>query len=262
MAAMAATDEKNIIVEFEGSIAVITINRPKMLNALNTEVLKELDQVIDSIENDDSVKVMILTGEGKAFVAGADISEMKDMTPEEARKFSVIGQRLFRRIEASEKPIIAAINGFALGGGCELAMCCDIRLASDKAKLGLPEVSLGITPGFSGTQRLSRIVGMSKAKELIFTASTIPSDEALRIGLVNKVTEGEKLMEEAMEMATLIASRSRTAVKYAKNAITRGIHVDMDTASGIEADNFALCFVSQDQKEGMTAFLEKRKPEF
>ena len=254
--------EKNIVVEIESNVAILKINRPKMLNALNTETLKELEEAFNSLEENKSVRVIVLTGEGKAFVAGADISEMKDMSPEEARNFAAFGQKIFRKIETSEKPTIAAMNGFALGGGCELAMCCDIRLVSNKAKIGLPEVSLGITPGFAGTQRLPRIVGSAKAKELIFTAGTINAEEALEIGLVNRVIEDEELMEKAMEMANTIASRSFTAIKYAKKAVTTGSHVDMETANAIEADSFALCFASADQKEGMSAFLEKRKPKF
>lgn len=253
---------KNLIINLEGEVAIISFNRPEALNALNKEVLEELEKVIDWLEGNSHIKVVILTGEGKAFVAGADIAQMKDMSPGEARQFAVLGQRVFRKIEKLEKPVIAAINGFALGGGCELAMGCDIRLASPKAKLGQPEVGLGITPGFAGTQRLSRLVGMSKAKELIFTGDPINAEEALRIGLVDRVTGEENLLEEAKNLANKIASKAFKAVKYSKAAINMGIQVDIDTGASIEADLFALCFATEDQKEGMNAFIEKRKPNF
>ncbi len=205
---------------------------------------------------------MVVTGEGKAFVAGADIVEMKDKTSEEARVFAELGMRLFRKIELMEKPVIAAVNGFALGGGCELSMSCDIRLAGEKAKFGQPEVGLGITPGFGGTQRMSRLVGLAKAKELIFTAKMINAAEAEKIGLVNSVVPQEELMDKVMEMAKQIAQNSPMAVKYAKSAINRGYETDIETAMYIEKDIFGLCFASEEQTEGMTAFIEKRKPKF
>lgn len=194
----------NLLLKKDNNIGILSINRPEALNALNSSVLEELDKAIDMIQKDDDIHVVILTGEGRAFVAGADIKEMKDMTSIEAREFAEKGMKIFRKMELMEKPVIAAINGFALGGGCELAMCCDIRLASEKAKMGQPEVGLGITPGFAGTQRLARLVGLGKAKELIFTAITIDANEAYRIGLVNKVVPADELMNEAMEMAKLI----------------------------------------------------------
>ncbi len=206
--------------------------------------------------------MLIITGIGKAFVAGADISEMKDMNAEQGREFGSLGSKVFRKIELMKKPVIAAINGFALGGGCELSMCCDIRIASSNAKFGQPEVSLGIIPGFAGTQRLSRIVGMAKAKELIFTGNMIKAEEAYNIGLVNKVVESDSLMEEAMKMATKIASNGQIAVKYSKVAINRGYEVDFEAGNEIETSLFGLSFATNDQKEGMTAFLERRKAKF
>lgn len=251
-----------VIFKKQENIAILSINRPEALNALNTDVLEALDLAIDKVEKDEDIHVIVLTGEGKAFVAGADIGEMKDLDPVKAREFADKGLNLFRKIELMEKPVIAAVNGFALGGGCELSMCCDIRIASDKAKFGQPEVGLGITPGFGGTQRLSRLVGIGRAKELIFTTDIIKAEEAYRIGLVNKVVPGEELMDATIEMAKNIASKGQLAVRYAKDAINKGSEVDLDTAMSIEKDLFALCFASEDQKEGMAAFLEKRKPNY
>ena len=252
----------NLIFEKQDNIGVLKINRPKAMNALNTETICELSQIIDEINLDQDIKVLVVTGEGKAFVAGADIVEMKDKTSEEARVFAELGMRLFRKIELMEKPVIAAVNGFALGGGCELSMSCDIRLAGEKAKFGQPEVGLGITPGFGGTQRMSRLVGLAKAKELIFTAKMINAAEAEKIGLVNSVVPQEELMDKVMEMAKQIAQNSPMAVKYAKSAINRGYETDIETAMYIEKDIFGLCFASEEQTEGMTAFIEKRKPKF
>lgn len=253
---------ESLLLKQEGHVGILSINRPNSLNALNSTVLEELNNAIDFIEKDQDIHVLILTGEGRAFVAGADIGEMKDMGPVEARAFAEKGISLFRRIELMEKPVIAVINGFALGGGCELSMCCDIRIASEKAKFGQPEVGIGITPGFAGTQRLARLVGEGKAKELIFTCDIIGADEAFRIGLVNKVVAVEELMDVAMEMASKIASKSQLAVRYSKTAINRGIQTDLDTGMSIEKDLFGLCFATEDQKEGMGAFLEKRTPNY
>jgi enoyl-CoA hydratase len=252
----------NLIFEKQDNIGVLKINRPKAMNALNTETICELSQIIDEINLNQDIKVLVVTGEGKAFVAGADIVEMKDKTSEEARVFAELGMRLFRKIELMEKPVIAAVNGFALGGGCELSMSCDIRLAGEKAKFGQPEVGLGITPGFGGTQRMSRLVGLAKAKELIFTAKMINAAEAEKIGLVNYVVPQEELMDKVMEMAKQIAQNSLMAVKYAKSAINRGYETDIETGMYIEKDIFGLCFASEEQTEGMTAFIEKRKPKF
>jgi enoyl-CoA hydratase len=246
----------------ERHIGILSINRPNALNALNSLVLDELKDAIELINNDEDIHVLIFTGEGRAFVAGADIGEMKSMNPVEARAFAEKGISLFRKIELMEKPVIAAVNGFALGGGCELSMCCDIRIASEKAKFGQPEVGIGITPGFAGTQRLPRLIGEGRAKELIFTCDVIGADEAYRIGLVNKVVPAEELMTVAMELANKIVQKSQLAVRYAKTAINRGIETDLDTGMSIEKDLFGLCFATEDQKEGMGAFLEKRTPEY
>lgn len=255
-------DYSNLSLTKDGNVAILAINRPNAMNALNTELLLELDMALENLNEDSEIFVIILTGEGKAFVAGADISEMKDKTPEAARSFGMLGSKIFRKLELMEKPIIAAVNGYALGGGCELAISCDIILAGEKAKFGQPEVGLGITPGFAGTQRLPRIIGIKKAKELIFTGGMIGAQEAEKIGLVNRVVPQEELMTTAMEMAKTIASKGQIAVRYAKAAINRGIETDMDTGNAIETDLFALCFANDDQKEGMTAFLGKRKAEF
>ena len=203
-----------LLVEKENGIAIVKINNPQSLNALNSTILGELDTLFTELENDSSISVIILTGEGKAFVAGADITEMSSMDAAEGKAFGEKGAKVFRKIELLSKPVIAAVNGYALGGGCELAMCCDIRIASAKAKFGQPEVGLGITPGFSGTQRLPRLVGMGKAKELIFTAEAINADEACRIGIVNSVAEPEELMNTAVAMAEKIAGKAPVAVKY------------------------------------------------
>ncbi|RKD20905.1 enoyl-CoA hydratase [Caminicella sporogenes DSM 14501] len=253
---------KYLLFEKKENVAVIKFNRPKALNALNTEVLEELDKLIDCIKNDEQIYVAIFTGEGKAFVAGADISEMANFNADEGRRFSILGQRVFRKLELMEKPVIAAVNGYALGGGCEFAIACDIRVASEKAKFGQPEVTLGIIPGFAGTQRLSRLVGIAKAKELIFTGDMIDAEEAKRIGLVNKVVPHEKLMEESMNLAKKICERAQLAIRYSKMAINKGLDVDLDSGNDIEASYFGLCFATEDQKEGMKAFLEKRKAEF
>ncbi|MDY3292927.1 MAG: enoyl-CoA hydratase-related protein, partial [Candidatus Egerieousia sp.] len=213
---------KKLIIQDNGAVRVIKINNPEALNALNTAILKELDAAFTEVAEDNGILAVVLTGEGRAFVAGADISEMKSKNAIEGEIFGKLGASVFRKIELLPKPVIAAVNGFALGGGCELAMSCDIRLASAKAKFGQPEVGLGITPGFSGTQRMPRLIGMGKAKELIYTADIIDAAEAYRIGLVNHVYEPEALMEEAMKMAEKIASKAPIAVKNSKEAINRG----------------------------------------
>jgi len=241
------------------SIAVITIDRPEALNALNRDVLGELEMAVCQAESDENVFVLIITGAGRAFVAGADIAQMKDMTADEGRAFGEFGNRVFSKIESLSKPVIAAVNGFALGGGCELAMACDIRLAGEKAKIGQPEVGLGITPGFGGTQRLPRIVGLSKAKELIFTAQAIGADEALRIGLVSQVYPGEELMNAAMDLAKSIAKNAQIAVRQSKAAINKGMQCDIATGLAFEAQAFGLCFSTEDQKDAMTAFVNKEK---
>lgn len=249
---------KNIAFEKEGKIALVTINRPKALNALNTETLAELDNVITELEKDSEILAVVITGAGKSFVAGADISEMKDMSVIEGREFGILGNKVFRRLESLGKPVIAALNGFTLGGGCELALACDIRIASTKAKFGQPETGLGITPGFGGTQRLARTVGIGAAKELIYTAKIINANEAYRIGLVNSVFEPEVLIDEAKSLANTIANNAPVAVKFCKVAINRGIQTDIDTAVAYESEVFGSCFSTEDQKEGMDAFLNKK----
>lgn len=252
----------NLLFRKEGNVGILSINKPSALNALNSEILRELDRTLDLIIDDSEVYVLVITGEGKAFIAGADIPEMKGMSPEEARKFGELGQAVFRKIELMDKPVIAAINGYALGGGCELAMSCDLRIAGNNAKFGQPEVTLGITPGFAGTQRLPRLVGIAKANELIFTGKVISAEEAERIGLVNQVIPHELLMEEVLTIAKKISAAAQGAVKYAKSAINRGIETDIETGMSIEQNLFALCFATEDQQEGMAAFIEKRKPKF
>ncbi|MEM2944304.1 MAG: enoyl-CoA hydratase-related protein [Methanomassiliicoccales archaeon] len=252
-----------ILLDIEEPFATITINRPKALNALSTTVLRELREALEKCEKDEKVKVVILTGAGeKAFVAGADIAEMSSLGPLDAKSFSEYGNSVFRYIEKMSKPVIAAINGYALGGGCELLMACDIVIASERAKIGQPEVKLGIPPGFGGTQRMSRLIGKMKAKELIFTGEMIDAQEAYRIGLVNRVVPAEKLIEEAKNIAKLIASRGQIAVRMAKQLINEGINIDLDSGLTLEAKGFALCFSTGDQKEGMKAFLEKREAKF
>lgn len=252
---------KNIITEIKDKVAIVKMNRPDALNALNTETLHELNCAMHTLSFDNKdVRVIILTGEGKAFVAGADIGEMKDMSSLKAREFSQLGQRVFHFIATQEKPIIAAVNGFALGGGCELALACDILIASDKTKLGQPEVNLGIIPGFAGTQRLSRLLGLAKAKEMIFTGDMVDAQTALSIGLVNQVVPADQLMNVCLELANKIASKGPVAVKLAKTVINRGIQADLATGSAYEAEAFGLCFSTGEPKEGMSAFLEKRKP--
>ena len=250
-----------ITYEQDGFVGIITINRPKALNALNSEVLKELDACLDGV-NLETTRALILTGSGeKSFVAGADIGEMSTLTKAEGEAFGKIGNDVFRKLETFPIPVIAAVNGFALGGGCEISMSCDIRICSDNALFGQPEVGLGITPGFGGTQRLARIIGVGKAKEMIYAATNIKADEALRIGLVNAVYPLEELMPAAKKLAGKIAKNAPIAVRACKKAINEGLDVDMDKAIVIEEKLFGNCFESEDQKEGMAAFLEKRKVE-
>lgn len=253
---------KNLNCTKSGNVYIIKITREKYLNSLNEEVLQELDRAIDIISKDEDIYVGIITGEGKTFVAGADIAAMKDMSFKEGVEFSEYGNSIFRKIENCEKPIIAAINGFCLGGGLELAMSCDIRIASENAKFGQVEANLGIIPGFGGTQRLPRVVGIAKAKELIYTAQIIKAEEAKNIGLINRVTTKDLLLNECLEMANLIATKGQIALRYAKNAINNGYEMDIDRATNLESNLFGLCFASEDQEEGMSAFLEKREPKF
>lgn len=248
--------------EKKDNTAIVTINRPETLNALNSTVITELEQVVAELEQDCDIRAMILTGEGRSFVAGADIGEQYPLDLDGGRRWGQRGSALMRRIEKLEFPTIAAVNGFALGGGCELALSCDMILASEKAKFGQPEVGLGITPGFSGTQRLPRRIGVAKAKELIFSGRMIKADEAKEIGLVNAVYPPEALMDAAMEMARSFAKNAPIAVKYAKACIDRGMQMDIDDGIAVENELFAMCFATADQKEGMSAFLEKRTASF
>lgn len=256
-------DYTALLITEEAGVAIVTINRPKALNALNSTVLDELAQAFDELADNNAVKAIIITGAGeKAFVAGADITQMKDMNVVEGKVFAEKGQNVFMKIEQCPKPVIAAVNGFALGGGCEIAMACDIRIASEMAKFGQPEVGLGIIPGFGGTQRLARLIGRGMAKFLIYTADIIDAKEALRIGLVQKVTAPEALLDEAKAIAGRILKKSAIAVSLAKDAINRGMEMDIPNAMQYEAYIFGTCFASEDQHEGMTAFVEKRKPSF
>ena len=250
-----------ITYEQDGFVGVITINRPKALNALNSDVLKELNACLDGI-NLETTRALILTGAGeKSFVAGADIGEMSTLTKAEGEAFGKIGNDVFRKLETFPIPVIAAINGFALGGGCEISMSCDIRICSENAVFGQPEVGLGITPGFGGTQRLARIIGVGKAKEMIYAATNIKAEEAYRIGLVNAVYPLEELMPAAKKLAGKIAKNAPIAVRACKKAINEGLDAVMDEAIVIEEKLFGSCFETEDQKEGMKAFLEKRKVE-
>lgn len=253
---------ENIKYEVKDQIAFVTIDRPKALNALNEDVLKELYDAFSKFECDAAARVAILTGEGKAFVAGADIAAMSKMNALEGRNMMILGHKLMNYMEAIEKPIIAAVNGFALGGGCELSMACDFRLASTKAKFGQPEVGLGIIPGFGGTQRLPRLVGKGMAKYLTITAEIIGADEAMRIGLCEKVYEPEALMDEAVKVAQTIISKAPIAVGSAKVAINNGYDMDLKSASRFEIETFTAAFGSDDKAEGMGAFLEKREAKF
>lgn len=250
-----------ITYEQEGFVGVITINRPKALNALNSEVLKELNATLDAVDLENT-RALVLTGAGeKSFVAGADIAEMSTLTKAEGEAFGKIGNDVFRKIETFPIPVIAAVNGFALGGGCEIAMSCDIRLCSDTAIFGQPEVGLGITPGFGGTQRLARLIPVGKAKEIIYGAVNIKADEAYRLGLVNSVYPLEELLPAAKKLAAKIAKNAPIAIRACKQAINEGLDLDMDQAIVLEEKLFGSCFETEDQREGMQAFLEKRKVE-
>lgn len=250
---------KNFKVEIQDGIATVTISRPEALNALNSNFFHEMDDLIDRISDDKSVRIMILTGEGKAFVAGADIAEMVDMTPEQGKAFSQLGQRIFRRFYAMEIPVIAAINGYALGGGLELTLGCDIRIACTRAKFGQPEVNLGMIPGYGGTQRLPRLIGLGDALYLLLTAEMIGAEEALRIGLVQKVVEPEQLMEETLKIARTILSKGPEAIRKIKYVTRTGIQGDFMKGCELESAYFGSQFKAEGE-EGMRAFLEKRKP--
>ena len=253
---------QTIKYEVKNKVATVTIDRPEALNALNSTVLDELFDVFNVIDQDENVRCVILTGAGRSFVAGADIAEMSSLGPVEAKRFAQKGHKVMNFIEKTEKPVIAAINGFALGGGCEISMACDIRIASTKALFGQPETGLGITPGFGGTQRLSKIIGPGNASLLILTAQNIKADEAYRMGLVQKLVEPEELMPTAEALAEKIASNAPVAVMACKTLINKGYHLDLFSGCALEAEAFGVCCGTEDQKEGMKAFLNKTKYEY
>lgn len=254
---------QNLLVKVDNNIAVVTVNRPEKLNALNNETIEELDKIFSQLNENKDVYVIILTGSGeKAFVAGADISELNNLDEQKAKMFSEKGQKVFTKIEKIEKPVIAAVNGYALGGGCEIALACNIRLASDNAVFGQPEVSLGIIPGYGGTQRLTRLINSGRSAEYILTGYMINAEEALRIGLVNKVYPQAELMNKANEMAMKICSKGQFAIRMAMKAINIVDEVSANEGLNYEASVFALCCGTDDFKEGTSAFLEKRKPQF
>lgn len=244
-------------------IARLTFNRPKALNALNTSLLEELSQALDAISKDEAIRVLVLTGAGeKSFIAGADITEINTLSPLGAKQFAQIGQSVISKLQALAIPVIAAVNGFALGGGCEMALACDFIYASEKAIFGLPEINLGVIPGFGGTQRLPRLIGANRAKEMIFTGKHLTAAEAKEIGLVNKVFAPEELMAAATATATLIASKGKASLRAAKQIVNQGLNADLATGLAMECDAFALCLANPDAKEGTSAFLEKRKAVF
>jgi enoyl-CoA hydratase len=254
---------KNISLSFEGKTGILMINRPKVLNALNIETLKEIQVGIQEIKNHPELKVLIVTGAGeKAFVAGADIQEMKGMNSIEALQFSRLGHLTLKMIQDLEQPVIVAVNGFALGGGTEIALACDFIYASENARFGLPEVTLGIFPGFGGTQRLPRLIGKGKAKELILTGKMISAQEAFQMGIVNKVFPLASLMEETKKVAIQIAGNGAVGVRLAKMVMDAGFNIDLSQACSLESYGFSIGFTTEDQKEGMAAFIEKRKPNF
>ena len=253
----------HILYQAADGIATITLNRPKALNALNRELLEEFVSALDLVAADEAVRVLVLTGAGdKAFVAGADITEIARFTPLQAKRFAARGQAAIGRLTALDIPVIAAVNGFALGGGTEMALACDFIYASEKARFGLPEINLGIIPGFGGTQRLARLIGANAAKELIFTGRMIDAEEALRLGIVNRVCPPEELMGAVVQTARTIAAKGRVSLRAAKQAVNRGLDVDLATGCTLEVDAFALCLASPDAREGTRAFLEKRPAAF
>jgi enoyl-CoA hydratase len=254
---------ENIICEVKEGIATITFNRPKALNALNGVLLEELSQALDKIAADEDIRVLILTGAGdKSFVAGADISELATFDCLKAKSFARIGHDIISKLQVLPITVIAAVNGFALGGGTEIAIACDFIYASENAKFGQPEINLGVIPGFGGTQRLPRLIGSNMAKELILTGKMISAAEALQLGLVNKVFPAETLIEEVMKTAGVIATKGKVSLREAKQAVNKGLNVDLATGCSIEIDAFSLCYASPDAKEGTSAFLEKRPAEF
>jgi len=253
----------NIIFKVEDEIALITFNRPKALNALNQDLLTEFSQALDEIAENEEIRVLVLTGTGdKAFVAGADITELAKFNPLEAKLFSRKGQTTINKLQELAIPVIAAVNGFALGGGSEIALACDFIYASENANFGLPEITLGLIPGFGGTQRLPRLVGSNLAKELVFTGKMLSAAEAKDVGLVNKICTTNDLLKDVIKTAQVIASKGKVSLRAAKQVINNGLNVDLQTGCNIEIDSFAVCMASEDAKEGTSAFLEKRKANF
>ena len=254
---------ENLLVDMDGAVATITVNRPKVLNALNTQTLDEIRRAILALKHDEGVRVVIITGAGeKSFIAGADINELSVQTPTGGRDHAMRGQHVLDLIENMGKPVIAAINGFALGGGCELAMACTIRIAADTARLGQPEINLGIMPGYAGTQRLSRLVGKGRALELLLTGDLVFAPEAYRIGLVNRVVPAAELMAEVRALAAALASKAPIAARYIIDAVNKGLQMPFAEAQVFEATLFGLVSTTEDMREGTKAFLEKRKAEF
>jgi enoyl-CoA hydratase len=254
---------ENLLLERDGAVAIVTVNRPKVLNALNAQTLDELRRVLLALRYDESVRCLILTGSGeKSFIAGADINELAVQSPTTGREHALKGQHVLDLIETTGKPVIAAINGYALGGGCELAMACTIRLAADTARLGQPEINLGIIPGYAGTQRLTRLVGRGRALELLLTGDQITAAEAYRLGIVNRVVPAAELMTEARKLASMLATKAPVAVRYIIDAVNRGIQMPLADAQAFEATLFGLVASTDDMREGTKAFLEKRKAEF
>lgn len=257
------TEFKNILLQKEPPVATVVLNRPKVLNALNAETLDELECAFYEIKGDDDIRAVVFTGAGdKAFIAGADINLLSTLGPAEGAEFALRGQRVLEQIENLGKPVIAAINGFALGGGCEMSMACHIRLASSNAKLGQPEINLGVIPGFGGTQRLARLIGEGRCMELVLTGGQLDAQQAMDMGLVNRVIEPDKLLDEAQAVAKKIASKSAPIVRYCMQAVHRGLAGTLAEGLNLEANLFGLCCATEDKKEGTSAFLEKRKPEF
>jgi enoyl-CoA hydratase len=254
---------ENLTLERDGAVAVLTISRPQVLNALNTQTMDELRHAVLEVKHDAGLRVLIVTGAGeKSFVAGADINELAVQTPTQGKEHALRGQHVFDLIENLGKPVIAAINGFALGGGCELALACTLRIAADTARLGQPEINLGIIPGYAGSQRLSRLVGKGVALDLLLTGRQVKADEALQIGLVNRVVSASELMNEARKLAGELASKAPIAMQYIIEAVNRGLEISFDKGAFLEATLFGLVASTEDMREGTKAFLEKRKPQF
>ena len=253
---------KNLLIEISGATAVVTFNRPAVLNAMNTETVTELGVAITELEQDQTVRAVVLTGVGRSFIAGADISELSSKTPAQAREYSELGHRVMQQIQSLQKPVIASVNGFALGGGTEVVLSCDFSIASEQAKFGLPETVLGVIPGWGATQRAARLIGTAKTKELIFTGEIIDARRAFEIGLINRVVPQEQLMAVTMGLAQKIAEQGPLALAMAKKVINEGIEKNLADACRLETEAFCSLFTTQDQKEGMKAFLEKRKPKF